>query len=124
MSIAPLPGLIGQQIESGSVRALGVASAQRVPALAAVPTFAEAGVPGVEADAWSALFAPAKTPPAVIDRLYRMVAAALSKESVRAAMTKQGIPPVLKPPAEIAAMLPGEVAKWAAVIKAANVVVE
>jgi tripartite-type tricarboxylate transporter receptor subunit TctC len=124
MSIAPLPGLIGQQIASGSLRALGIASAQRVPALAAVPTFAEAGVPGVEADAWSALFAPAKTPPGVIDRLYRMVAAALSKESVREAMAKQGIPPALKPPAEIAAMLPGEVAKWAAVIKAANVVTE
>src|SRR5262249_18439931 len=52
MSVAPLPGLIGQQIASGSLRALGVASAQRVPALVAVPTFAEAGVPGVEADAW------------------------------------------------------------------------
>jgi tripartite-type tricarboxylate transporter receptor subunit TctC len=124
LSIAPLPGLIGQQIESGSLRALGVASAQRVPALAAVPTFAEAGVPGVEADAWSALFAPAKTPPVVIDRLYRMVAAVLAKESVHAAMAKQGIPLALKPPAEIAAMLPGEVAKWAAVIKTANVTME
>jgi tripartite-type tricarboxylate transporter receptor subunit TctC len=124
MSIAPLPGLIGQQIESGSVRALGVASAQRVAALAAVPTFAEAGVPGVEADAWSALFAPAKTPPAVIDRLYRMVAAVLSKESAHVAMARQGIPLALKPPAEIAAMLPSEVAKWAAVIKTAHVMME
>jgi len=60
----------------------------------------------------------------LIDRLYRMVASALSKESVREAMAKQGIPPALRPPAEIAAMLPGEVAKWAAVIKAANVVME
>jgi tripartite-type tricarboxylate transporter receptor subunit TctC len=124
MSIAPLPGLIGQQIESGAVRALGIASAQRAPQLAAVPTFAEAGVSGVEADAWSALFAPAKTSPAVVDRLYRMVAAVLSKESVRAAMAKQGIPLALRPPEAISAMLPGEVAKWAAVIKAANVVVE
>jgi tripartite-type tricarboxylate transporter receptor subunit TctC len=47
-------GLIGQQIESGSVRALGLARAERVPQLASVPTFAESGVPGVEADAWSA----------------------------------------------------------------------
>jgi tripartite-type tricarboxylate transporter receptor subunit TctC len=124
MSIAPLPGLIGQQIESGSVRALGVASAQRVPQLASLSTFAQAGVPGVEADAWSALFAPAKTPPAVIERLYRVVATVLSKESVRTAMAKQGIPAALKPPAEIAAMLPGEVEKWAAVIKAANVTME
>jgi tripartite-type tricarboxylate transporter receptor subunit TctC len=124
ISIAPLPGLIGQQIETGAVRALGLASARRVPQLAAVPTFAESGVGGVEADAWSALFAPAKTPPAVIERLYRAVAAALSKESVRAAMAKQGIPAALKAPAEFAAMLPGEVEKWAAVIKTANVVVE
>ena len=124
MSIAPLPGLIGQQIESGSVRALGVARAQRLPQLASVPTFADSGVPGVEADAWSALFAPARTPPGVIDRLYRAVAAALSKEAVRAAMAKQGIPAALKSPGEVAAMLPGEVQKWAAVIKAANVVVE
>jgi tripartite-type tricarboxylate transporter receptor subunit TctC len=124
MSIAPLPGLIGQQIESGAVRALGIASAQRAPQLAAVPTFAEAGVSGVEADAWSALFAPAKTSPAVVDRLYRMVAEVLSKESVRATMAKQGIPLALRPPEAISAMLPGEVAKWAAVIKAANVVME
>src|SRR3981189_1887743 len=77
-----------------------------------------------QADAWSALFAPAKTPPAVIERLYGVVATVLSKESVRAAMAKQGIPAALEPPAEIAGMLPGEVEKWAAVIKAANVTME
>ena len=124
ISIAPLPGLIGQQIESGSVRALGLARAERVPQLASVPTFAESGVPGVEADAWSALFAPARTPAPVIERLYLAIATALSKDAVRAAMAKQGIPAALKTPAEVAAMLPGEVAKWAAVIKASNVVME
>ena len=46
LSIAPLPGLIGQQIESGTVRALGLARAERVPQLVSVPTFAESGVPG------------------------------------------------------------------------------
>jgi tripartite-type tricarboxylate transporter receptor subunit TctC len=120
MSIAPLPGLIGQQIEAGAVRALALARAQRLPQLASVPTFAESGVPGVEADAWSALFAPARTPPAVIDRLYRAVAAALAKDAVRAAMAKQGIPIALKSPAEVAAVLPGEIEKWAAVIRTAN----
>lgn len=124
ISIAPLPGLIGQQIESGSVRALGLARAERVPQLASVPTFAESGVPGVEADAWSALFAPARTPAPVIERLYLAIAMAVSKDAVRTAMAKQGIPPALKTPAEVAAMLPGEVAKWAAVIKASNVVMD
>jgi tripartite-type tricarboxylate transporter receptor subunit TctC len=120
MSIAPLPGLIGQQIATGAVRALAVARAQRLPHLASVPTFVESGVPGVEADAWSALFAPARTPPAVIERLYRAIAAVLAKDTVRAAMAKQGIPADLKSPAEVAAMLPGEIAKWAVVIKTAN----
>ena len=124
MSIAPLPGLIGQQIESGTIRALGLARAERVPQLAAVPTFAESGVPGVEADAWSALFAPARTPAPIIERLYLTIATALSKDTVRAVMAKQGIPAALKSPAEVAAMLPAEVQKWAAVIKASNLVID
>jgi tripartite-type tricarboxylate transporter receptor subunit TctC len=58
------------------------------------------------------------------DAVNRAVAAALARDSVRSAMAKQGIPTALKSSAEIAAMLPGEVAKWAAVMKAANVVAE
>jgi tripartite-type tricarboxylate transporter receptor subunit TctC len=124
LSIAPLPGLIAQQIASGNIRALGIASATRNSQLDGVPTFAEAGVQGVEADAWSALFAPAKTPSPVIDQLYKAVASALAKDSVRANLARQGLPVAMKTPAEMAAMLPGEVAKWAAVIKTANVTVD
>jgi tripartite-type tricarboxylate transporter receptor subunit TctC len=124
LSIAPLPGLIAQQIASGNVRALGIASAARTPQLDTVPTFAESGVAGVEADAWSALFAPAKTPAPVIDQLYKAVAAAMAKEGVRTNLARQGLPVAVKTPAEMSAMLPGEVAKWAAVIKAANVTVD
>src|SRR3979411_3140071 len=83
LSIAPPPGLIGQLIAAGS---------RRAPQLASVPTFAEAGVAGVEADAWSALFAPAKTPPATIERLYAAVAAALAKESIQTKLAGQGLP--------------------------------
>jgi tripartite-type tricarboxylate transporter receptor subunit TctC len=124
LSIAPLPGLIAQQIASGNIRALGIASAARNSQLDQVPTFAEVGVQGVEADAWSALFAPAKTPSPVIDQLYKAVASALAKDSVRANLARQGLPVAVKTPAEMSAMLPGEVAKWAAVVKTANVTVE
>jgi tripartite-type tricarboxylate transporter receptor subunit TctC len=124
MSIATLPGLTGQQIAAGNLRPLAVARAERSAQLPNVPTFAEGGVTGVEADAWSALFAPAKTPPEVIDRLYRAVSAALTTEAVRAKLTQQGIPPAIKTPAEVSAMLPGEVERWAAVIKLANVKVD
>jgi tripartite-type tricarboxylate transporter receptor subunit TctC len=124
LSIAPLPGLIAQQIASGNVRTLGIASAARNLQLDGVPTFAESGVQGVEADAWSALFAPAKTPSPVIDQLYKAVASALAKDSVRANLARQGLPVAMKTPAEMSAMLPGEIAKWAAVIKTANVTVD
>jgi tripartite-type tricarboxylate transporter receptor subunit TctC len=124
LSIAPLPGLIAQQIASGNLRVLGIASGKRTPQLPDVPTFAEAGVKGVEADAWSALFAPAKTPTPVINRLYRAVATALGKDSVKTALAHQGLPIALKTPAEMSAMLPGEVEKWGAVIKLAHVTVE
>jgi tripartite-type tricarboxylate transporter receptor subunit TctC len=60
----------------------------------------------------------------VIERLYRMVSAALSKDAVRASMMKQGIPAALKTPAEISAMLPREVEKWAAVIRTAHLAME
>ena len=124
LGIVPLPGLIAQMIAADKVRALAVASANRATQLPAVPTFAEAGVAGVEADAWSALFAPARTPPAVVDRLYGAVAGALRKESIRSALDKQGLPIALKTPAEMSAMLPAEVEKWAAVIRTAHVTVE
>ena len=116
--------MIAQQIASGNLRALGVASGKRVVQLSSVPTFAEAGVTGVEADAWSALFAPARTPGTVIDRLYKAVAVALTKESVTTNLARQGLPIALKTPAQMSAMLPAEVEKWAAVIKLAHVTVD
>ena len=124
LSIAPLPGLLQKQIEAGKVRALSLASAKRSDDLPSLPTFAEMGVAGVVADAFGALFAPARTPPAVIDRLYRAVAAALSKDSVRASAARQSIPIVLRTSAEMSAIVPAEVERWAAVIKRANITPE
>lgn len=122
-SIATLPTVIGQ-IEAGELKALAVASGKRAERLPDLPTLAEAGIAGVEADAWFALFAPAKTPGTAIDALYRAAAAALQKEASRAALGKQGMTVTVRSPSEVAAALPAEVEKWAAVIKAANVTVE
>jgi tripartite-type tricarboxylate transporter receptor subunit TctC len=121
LSIAPLPGLVQTLVESGKIRALALASARRTKLLPALPTFAEAGVPGVEADAIGALFAPANTPPAVVDRLYRAVALALTKETVVTGAARQRIPIVPNSPAELSVIVPREVSKWADVIKRANV---
>jgi tripartite-type tricarboxylate transporter receptor subunit TctC len=122
-SIATLPSVIGQ-IEVGSLVPLAVASATRAASLPAVPTLAEAGFPGVEADAWFTVFAPAHTPVAIIDRLFGAFAAALASEASQATLAKQGMRVWLRTPSQIAQTLPAEIAAWAAVIKAANVVVE
>ena len=63
-------------------------------------------------------------PAPVIEQLYKAVAAAMAKETVRANLARQGLPVAVKTPAEMSAMLPGEVAKWAAVVKTANVTVD
>ena len=123
VSFATLPSVIAQ-IEAGDLRALAVASGKRAARLPNVPTLAEAGVAGVEADAWFALFAPARTPPAAIERLYRSVSTALSAEAPSRVIAAQGMTLSLRPPGEVAAWLPGEVSKWAAVIKAAGVTVD
>jgi tripartite-type tricarboxylate transporter receptor subunit TctC len=123
LSFATLPTVISY-IEDGTVRALAVASAKRAARLPNLPTLAEAGMPGVEADVWFALFAPAKTPEAIVDKLYRAVSTALMSEAAKTAIATQGMTLALRPPSELAAWLPNEVAKWAAVIKAAGVVAE
>jgi tripartite-type tricarboxylate transporter receptor subunit TctC len=123
LAFATLPSVISQ-IESRELHALAVASAKRAARLPDVPTLAEAGVTGVEADAWFALFAPAKTPQPAIDRLYKSATAALSQPAVATAFAAQGMTVAVRQPPEIAAWLPGEVEKWAAVIKAANVTVD
>jgi tripartite-type tricarboxylate transporter receptor subunit TctC len=123
LAFATLPSVLGQ-IEGGELKAIALASAKRAERLPNIPTLKEAGIEGVEADAWFALFAPAKTPGTAIDALYRSTAAALQKETSRAALTKQGLTVAVRSPSEVAATLPDEVEKWAAVIKAANVTVE
>ena len=122
-SFATLPSVIGQ-IAGGELRALAVASAKRAARLPTVPTLQEVGVSGVEADAWFALFAPAKTPPAIIEKLFAAISAALSKDAAQLTLNAQGMTIAIRTPAQMAALLPGEVEKWAAVIKAANISVE
>jgi len=123
ISFATLPSVIAY-IEAGVLRALAVASPRRAPRLPQAPTLAEAGVSGVEADAWFALFAPAQTPTAAIDRLYRSITTGLQSAGAQQAIARQGMTLALRTPAEVAAWLAGEVEKWSAVIKAAGVTAE
>ncbi|MEI8152194.1 MAG: tripartite tricarboxylate transporter substrate binding protein [Hyphomicrobiales bacterium] len=120
LTFATVPSVIAH-IGSGAVRPLAIASGKRSSRLPDLPTLAEAGVPGVEADAWFALFAPARTPAAAIERIFSAVSAGLSTDAASSAISAQGMTKALRSPSELSAWLPAEVAKWAAVIRAAGV---
>jgi len=112
------------QARAGRVRALAVTSAQRSPAAPEVPTMAESGVSGCEISEWNALLAPAGTPPAIVERLHAEVVKVLRDGEIKAKFADLGADAVGSTPAELAAFLRGEMAKWAEVVKAANVKIE
>jgi len=96
------------QIRSGNLRALGVTTAQRVRALADVPTIAEAGLSGYEMYAWTGFFAPARTPPAIIERLNRELTASLRSEEVKAHLEATGGQIAPSSPAQFAEFVQSE----------------
>jgi tripartite-type tricarboxylate transporter receptor subunit TctC len=108
-------------IDSGELRALGVASAKRSAALPDVPTIAESGMPGFEAVSWYALMAPAGTPDAIVAKLREGVIAAINAPEAKAALAAQGAQPVGNTPAELAAVIAADTARWGKVIREADI---
>jgi tripartite-type tricarboxylate transporter receptor subunit TctC len=105
------------QIKAGKLRGLGVAAPARSPAVPEMPTMKEAGVAGHEAVQWNGFFAPARTPPAVLDRLHREVAKAVHLPDVRQRIEAEGATPSGSSPSEFAAFFKVEAEKWADVAK-------
>ncbi len=108
-------------ISNGRVRALAVTSAKRALASPQVPTMQEAGIPGYEAVAWFALFAPAQTPGTVINKLNAETVAMLSQRNLRERFLTQGAEVAVSTPGELHDRVLAETAKWAAVIRAAKI---
>lgn len=111
-------------IQSGKLRAIAVTSASRLASLPDVPTVAESGLPGLanfEVLSWQAIFAPAGTPTPVIDRLHTEIARILAEPEMQGKLKGFGMEPATMTTAQIAAFQRAEVAKWAQVIKAANI---
>jgi len=111
-------------IQSGKLRALGVASRKRAPQLPDVPTVEEAGLPGFEAVSWYALLAPAATPKDVVARIQADVARVLQMHDIREKMAQQGGEPVGNTPAELAALLRNESARYADIVRRAGIKAE
>jgi tripartite-type tricarboxylate transporter receptor subunit TctC len=104
-------------IQAGKLKALGAASYDRNPMLPDVPTLKEQGYADTKADNWYALLAPAKTPPALIERLNRAVRAALADPDVHDKLVKSGAVPASGSPDELRKMLQDELDRWGKIIR-------
>lgn len=112
------------QIESGKLLALAQTGLKRSEALPNIPTVADSGLPGYSAVGWFGLFAPAKTPKVVTQKINQTVMAVLAQEKVRKAMLERGSDPAHGSPEDFAAFLRLDQAKWAKLIKENKVAVQ
>jgi tripartite-type tricarboxylate transporter receptor subunit TctC len=111
-------------VEAGQLRAIAVTSAERSTAFPQLPTVSEAGVPGYAAESWYGLYAPANTPPEIIDRLNKSAAKAAQSEAFKKLSVNEGLVMVTAPPAELDRYFAGEEARWRKVILDAGIKAE
>lgn len=109
------------QLKAGKVRALAVSSATRFPGAPDVPSAAEAGIPGMQAKLWFGLFAPAKTPPAVVVSLNREVVAILRAPETQETFLKQGVAAEPSTPEALRGWVQSEIARWTPIIQRAGI---
>ncbi len=117
VSISAVPHIVGKR-----VKAIAVTSDKRVASLPDVPTVAEtAGLKGFDVVAWTGLFAPAHTPPAIVERLSRELDAVLRSDEMREKLAEQGAVPGNGSPAAFAGFVEREQERYARIVKAANI---
>ena len=108
-------------LKAGKLKALATGGATRNPVLPDVPTVAEAGVPGYEANNWWGMLAPSGTPSEIIDKLNKAVSAALDAPELQVQFAKEGATVIKMSPAEFGKYVEAETAKWARVVKEAHI---
>ena len=118
--ILPVNTALAQR-RTGKIRLLAVTQDRRVPAIADVPTMAEEGVKGADVDLWFGFFAPARTPPQVVQRLNAEVNQILAQPEVVEALEKQGLVVTPGRPEALERLVQAEVARWSNVIRTAGI---
>lgn len=109
------------QIKGGTLRALGVTTAKRVPLLPDVPTIAEAGVPGYDTEVWWAMLGPAGMPADVVAKISRDSIAALKTQAMQDRLSAVGATPIGGSPEQLGNLIRSDYEKWGPVIKAAGI---
>jgi tripartite-type tricarboxylate transporter receptor subunit TctC len=118
--IAPIPTML-QNVRQGQLRPLAVAGNQQSGDLPGIPTIKETGIGDFDASTTYAVFAPAGTPPQVVDRLHSEIKRALDDEGVQQKLRAAGVIPKIGTPADITSMLQRQIPQWAEVIKSAGI---
>lgn len=111
-------------VEAGTLRALGISSPKRVPAMKDIPTIAEQGYPGFEADQWYGILAPAGTPQPIVDRLNAEIRKAMTDKEIVSALARDGADVWVTSPDEFRDFIAKEIPRWAEVVKAAKIKIE
>lgn len=111
-------------VSAGTLRLLGIASATRTSVLPDAPTIAESGLPGFDNPVWFGLFAPAGTPPAVVQKLNSTMNDILANPDVKASFAKLGFDTGGGSPAELAKLVDTEIKKWTALVREKNIHVD
>jgi tripartite-type tricarboxylate transporter receptor subunit TctC len=116
VSFAGIPNVLGN-VRAGRLKALAVTTSKRWSELPDVPTLAEAGVPGYEANLWLSISGPAGMPAPIVQRLYTEIAKALQDPELRANFRTGGVEAMSMPPEELTAYMRAEYEKWGRVVK-------
>ena len=119
-----VPSNVISHVKNGRLKGIAVSGKNRLPAAPQVPTFTEAGLPGFDVTSWYALFAPAGTPKEIIDKLAAEAAKMLAQRDFKEKLESQGFEAFPSTPDELAALMRSDYAKYAKIIKAANIKID
>jgi tripartite-type tricarboxylate transporter receptor subunit TctC len=117
-------GAILPVVRQNQLRAVAVTSLKRSSVLPELPTIAESGLPGFEAISWFGLMAPAGTPRAIVDKVYKQAAQIVTAPEMKDKLAQLGLDTTSDPPEAFGAIITSDIAKWAKVIKEANIKAE
>ncbi|MGD9942472.1 MAG: tripartite tricarboxylate transporter substrate binding protein [Burkholderiaceae bacterium] len=115
------PAPVAPHVKTGKLKALAVTGDSRLAALPDVPTFTEAGMPNFDVKVWLGLFAPAGTPPEIVNRLSAEMSALLAQAETRQTLAAQGIEAWYTTPEQFGALMKSDMAKYQSVIRTANI---
>ena len=115
-----VPLVVRPHVEAGKLRALAVSTIKRTAVFPEVPTLDEAGIKGIDIPHWYGIWAPPKTPPAIIDALYREYVRVMALPNIRERFQREGAEAVGSPPAEFAVFVQSEVTRWTEVARKAG----